>query len=187
VIGAGQTNMLMSNFLKKYKFHDVTVFNRTLEKAQLLADRLSGKAYTLEELNTYSNGFDIMIICTGSTAKFIDATIYKQLLQGDTDQKIIVDLSVPSNIDQEVFADNDINYIAIESLKKLAADNLAFRKSEISKVKEILAERVVEFREVYRQREIERDFSHLIEEMMSYMEKKCIAVPIKKAKQDQNV
>ncbi len=215
VIGAGQTNLLMSNFLKKYKFQDVVVFNRTLEKAQLLADRFTGNAIALDDLKTYQKGFDIMIICTGSTAKFVDSNLYAQLLQGDTDQKIIVDLSVPSNIDKGVFADHDINYIEIESLKKLAADNLAFRKNEISKVKEILAERVIEFKEVYRQREIERDYSHipqqikavkekainvvfkkqleavdpnarlLIEEMMAYMEKKCIAVPIKKAKQDQ--
>lgn len=214
VIGAGQTNILMSNFLKKYEFiKEVSVFNRTLDNAQSLADRLQGQGYTLDALSTFKGGFDIIIICTGSTEKFVDSTLYTQLLQGESDQKIIVDLSVPSNIDRSVLADNDINYIEIESLKKLAADNLAFRKNEITKVKEILAERVTEFKEVYRQREIERDISHipvaikavkekalnvvfkkqldkvdpqtrdLIEEMMSYMEKKCIAVPIKKAKE----
>jgi len=214
VIGAGQTNILMSNFLKKYEFiKKVSVFNRTLDNAQSLADRLHGKGYTLDALSTFKGGFDIMIICTGSTEKFVDQALFTQMLQGESDQKIIVDLSVPSNIHPEVLADNDINFIEIESLKKLAADNLAFRKNEIAKVKEILAERVTEFKEIYRQREIERDISHipveikavkekalnvvfkkqldkvdpetrdLIEEMMTYMEKKCIAVPIKKAKQ----
>ncbi len=214
VIGAGQTNILMSNFLKKYEFvKEVSVFNRSLDKAQSLADRLHGQGYTLDALSTFKGGFDIMIICTGSTEKFVDSALYTQLLQGESDQKIIVDLSVPSNINRGVLAENDINYIEIESLKKLAADNLAFRKTEISKVKEILAERVTEFKEIYRQREIERDISHipvaikavkekainvvfkkqldkvdpqtrdLIEEMMCYMEKKCIAVPIKKAKE----
>lgn len=81
IIGAGQTNILMSNFLKKYKFKDIAVFNRTLEKAQELADRLNGNAYTLDGLQVFSQGFDIMIICTGSTAKFIDDTTYAQLLQ----------------------------------------------------------------------------------------------------------
>ena len=143
--------------------------------------------------------------------------MYSQLLQGETNQKIIVDLSVPSNIDDAVLTNNDIHHIEIDSLKKLAADNLAFRKNEISKVKEILAARVVEFKELYKIREIERDHSHipteikavkekalnivfkkqlekvdpdtrlLIEEMMTYMEKKCIAVAIKKAKKDQLV
>ena len=207
----------MSNFLKKYKFKDIAVFNRTLEKAEELADRLNGDAFTLDGLQRFEKGFDIMIVCTGSTAKFIDGTTYAQLLQGEKNQKIIVDLSVPSNIDENVFAHNDIHHIAIDSLKKLAADNLDFRKKEISKVKEILADRVVEFKEVYRQREIEIDHNHipteikaikekainvvykkqlenvdpetrsLIEEMMTYMEKKCIAVPIKKAKKDQLV
>ncbi len=212
IIGAGQTNVLMSNFLKKYNFKDVAVFNRTLEKAEVLAARLHGDAFTLDGLQSFKKGFDIMIICTGSTAKFIDQATYAQLLQGESNQKIIVDLSVPSNIDGAVLANNDIHYIEIDSLKKLAADNMDFRKKEISKVKEILAERVVEFKELYRIREIERDHSHipteikavkekalnvvfkkqlenvdedtrsLIEEMMTYMEKKCIAVPIKKAK-----
>ena len=215
IIGAGQTNILMSNFLKKYNFKDVAVFNRTLEKAENLASRLNGSVFTLDALQSFDKGFDIMIVCTGSTSKFIDKETYAQLLQGDTSQKTIVDLSVPSNIDADVCATNDINYIEIQSLKKLAEDNLAFRKNEIAKVKDILAERVNEFKEIYRQREIERDVSYipqeikavkekainvvfkkqldevddnarqLIEEMMTYMEKKCIAVPIKKAKQDQ--
>jgi len=215
MIGAGQTNILMSNFLKKYKFKNIAVFNRTLEKAESLAERFGGNAFTLDALETYDKGFDILIICTGSTEKFFNNSIYTQLLQKESSQKIIVDLSVPSNIDKAVLANNDIQYIEIESLKKLAANNLAFRKNEISKVKEILADRVVEFKEIYRQREIERSISHipeeikavkqrainivfkkqlasvdpktraLIEEMMTYMEKKCIAVPIKKAKQNQ--
>jgi glutamyl-tRNA reductase len=214
VIGAGQTNILMSNFLKKYDFvKEVSVFNRTLDKAQSLADKMQGQGFTLDALSTFKGGFDIMIVCTGSTEKFVDPALYTSLLQGETDQKIIVDLSVPSNIDPDVLATNDINFIEIESLKKLAADNLSFRKNEIAKVKEILADRVTEFKEIYRQREIERDISHipvaikavkdkainvvfkkqldkvdaetrdLIEEMMTYMEKKCIAVPIKKAKE----
>jgi len=214
MIGAGQTNILMSNFLKKYEFTNVTVFNRTLAKAESLAERFLGKGFSLEALNTFDQGFDIIIVCTGSTAKLIDQNMYDQLVQGDKAQKIIVDLSVPSNVDLDVIKNNNIHFIEIDSLKKLAADNMAFRKNEIVKVREILADRVVEFKEIYRQREIERNFSHipeeikavkakalnvvfkkqldavddktrqLIEEMMTYMEKKCIAVPIKKAKQN---
>ena len=74
LIGAGQTNKLVTKFLHKHSFSNVVVFNRTLEKAEGLANMVDGKAYTLDHLQEYQGGFDCMIVCTGATKALVDPT-----------------------------------------------------------------------------------------------------------------
>lgn len=45
IIGSGVTNTTMAQYLKKHKFANFTIFNRTLANAQKLADELNGKAF----------------------------------------------------------------------------------------------------------------------------------------------
>ena len=46
LIGAGQTNALAAKFLAKHHFENVTVFNRSLDKAQKIAATVNGKAFS---------------------------------------------------------------------------------------------------------------------------------------------
>ncbi|MEM6317109.1 MAG: glutamyl-tRNA reductase [Bacteroidota bacterium] len=213
LVGAGQTNTLVSKFLLKYDFTNVTVFNRSIEKAQNLAGRFDGNAFLLSELPSYREGFDCMIVCTGATKAIINKPIYQQLLGGDTSEKLIVDLSIPNNVTREVVNDFNVNYIEIEDLKQLAEDNLAFRKKEVGKAKKLLAKRIATFQKVFKQRALtkalknvpteikaikekavnevfkkdldsmDEDTKALFIKMMTYMEKKCISVPMKAAKE----
>ncbi len=212
MIGAGQTNVLVTKFLKKHGFEHLSVYNRTLEKAQKLALSMNGHADTLDQLDQHDKGFDILFVCTGATEHVISVDQYQSLLNGEKDKKIIIDLAVPRNVDHQIVKAFDTTYIEVDTLKHLADQNMAFRQKEISKVKEILNLELEAFQGLYQRRAIEKSLAHipqeikaikqkalnevfskelenvddktraLIEEMMSYMEKKCIAVPIKNAK-----
>lgn len=214
MIGAGQTNMLVTKFLKKHEFTNLKVYNRTLAKAQKLAMSMNGSAETLDQLEHFKGGFDILIICTAATESILSKEQYDYLLNGESATKIIIDLAVPRNVSEEVIKNFNVNYIEVDSLKQLAEQNLAFRQNEIHKVKNILDLQLEEFKVLYRERAIEKALSHipieikaikrkaldevfskdmakldndtkaLIEQMMTYMEKKCIAVPIKNAKKN---
>lgn len=213
LIGAGQTNTLVSKFLLKQGFQQITVFNRSYERAKILADAVSGQAHLLKDLSTYSAGFDCLIVCTGATKAIIDAPLYQQLLNGDVEEKTIVDLSIPNNVDRGVLTAFSAQYIGIEELKELAALNLEHRKQEIGIAKILLKEQIKEFQRAFKQRQIEKSMRHipaeikaikkrameevfkkdlegldeetraLFERMMTYMEKKCISVPMKAAKE----
>lgn len=212
MVGAGQTNNLVTKFLVKYNFNNVTVFNRTVEKAQDLATRLGGQAFDLSELAHFKGGFDCMIVCTGATQAIIDKPLYQKLLNGESDQKVVIDLAIPNNIDAEVVESFNLNYIEIDGLKLLAQENLAFRQKEVTKVEALLEGHLEEFDLIYRQRQITRAMQNVpteikaikehamtnvfakdietlddnarlvLEKMMAYMEKKCIGIPMKAAK-----
>lgn len=213
IVGAGQTNSLVGKFLLKYGFEDCTVFNRSLGNAQTLATTLNGEGYTLDQLPTYNKGFDILIACTGATQAVVTADLYQQLLQGETDKKILIDLSVPNNIEPTIADNFNTTYIEIDGLKELVNENLAFREKEVINVRAIIEERVTEFKKIYKGRQVELALSEvptqikairqhaitsvfknevsslddeareLINRMMSYMEKRCIAIPIQVAKE----
>jgi glutamyl-tRNA reductase len=212
LIGAGQTNALVGKFLKKYEFQNVTVFNRTLEKAERIADSLNGEAHRLSNLENFEGGFDCLIVCTGATQAVVGEEIYSQLLGSDTDKKVIIDLAVPNNVAPGVMENFNVNYIEIEGLKTLAKENLAFREKEVSSAVELLESHLDDFAIKASHRRIERalsqiptevkavrekamnevfkkeidtlddDTRHLLERMMTYMEKKCTGIPMKVAK-----
>ncbi len=213
LVGAGQTNLLVSKFLVKYEFNNVTVFNRSIEKAEKLADRFEGNAFLLSELEDYREGFDCIIVCTGATEAIIKQPLYKKIVGKDATEKLIVDLSIPNNVARDVVDNFNINYIEIEDLKQLAEQNLAFRKKEVGKAKKLLIKQINEFQKVFQQRQITKALQSvpseikaikkkamnevfkkdldalddntkaLFEKMMTYMEKKCISVPMKAAKE----
>ncbi len=213
IIGAGQTNQTMAQYLKKAPFGKVTVFNRTLSKAEELATTLKGTAKPLSELKDFNEPFDILITCTGASQPIINNRLYKQLIGKDLSQKVIVDLAVPSDLEQEVLRKNNVHYIGIENLKDEARKNLEQRQKELEVCKRLIADRISEFEQLLRERQIELSMREIpkvvkeireratkqvfskeleeldprsrevLEKMMDYMEKKYISVPMKMAKE----
>lgn len=212
MVGAGETNTKVAKFLKKKHFRNVAVFNRSIDNAAHLSQLLSAEAYHLQDLQTYDRGFDVIIVCTGATDPVITLPIYRQLLQRDTARKVVIDLSVPANVAHEVVNSFDINYIDIEKLRVSAETNLQHRRNELTAARQLLRAKLVEFQKAHQQRQLEMllhlvpkeikavkqhavdnvyakklemldDSSKaLVMEMMDYMEKKCISVPMKAAK-----
>lgn len=211
IIGSGVTNTTMAQYLKKHKFANFTVFNRTLANAQKLADELNGKAYPLSELNNYKEGFDIILTCTGSTQSVITPELYKSLVGNDTSKKVVIDLAIPNDLDAEVLNNYDVNLIAVNNLQEIAKENLKAREQELDTCKVIIEANIYEFRQILKTRKVELAMSEVpkkvkeiretanevfakelnalnpeskevLDKIISYMEKKYISVPMKMAK-----
>ena len=213
IIGAGETNKNIAQYLKKHKYSNFSVFNRTLEHAEALAKDLNGTAYPLSELENYDQGFDVIITCTGATEPIITEAIYKKLLNGDTGKKVIVDLAIPNDTAPEVVKNFPIHFIEVESLKEVARKNIQERYDELVNAEHIIEQNIKDFELVLRQREIEiamsgvpqkiKEIKHtaingifaeeinnmdensrmVLERVMNYMEKKYISVPMVMAKE----
>ncbi|MCY4781151.1 glutamyl-tRNA reductase [Sphingobacterium sp. UT-1RO-CII-1] len=213
VIGSGETNQNLTKYLKKHKYTDFVVFNRTSANAKKLAEELNAPYYSLAELGNYKRGFDVMITCTGSPEAIIDNNLYKLLLNGETDKKIIVDLAIPNDISDEVIATFPIHYIEVSSLQKIAEKNMQERRNELESADVIIQKNIAEFLPILKQRRVEvamrqvpetikeiksfalnevfaKDVDNLdpaarevLEKVINYMEKKYIKVPMVMAKE----
>lgn len=212
-VGSGETNTVLAHYFQKHQFANFTVFNRTLANAEKLAAVVKGKAFGLSELKKYHNGFDVLIVCTGSSELIIDKEIYTRLLNGDTTKKVIIDLSLPANVEEAVAQNKQVHYIDINSIRAQAEANLQLRKNEISKCEEIIGGKAEAFNALYEERRVELAFGNVpkqvkaikdlavnevfakeinlldangkevLDKVLSYMEKKYNAVTIKTAKE----
>ena len=212
IIGAGETNKNISKYLKKHKYSNFTIFNRTLDNGKVLADELAGKAFTLDALKTFKDGFDVIITCTSATEPIITNEIYNSLLNGDTSRKVIVDLAVPNDTSPEVLENNPVTFIEVHSLQEIANSNLQERYEELIFAERIIEDNIQEFKPVLKQRRVEiamrdvpikikeirntavnnifageiesmdQNSREVLERVMNYMEKKYISLPMVMAK-----
>ncbi|WP_025145964.1 glutamyl-tRNA reductase [Pedobacter jeongneungensis] len=213
IIGAGETNQNIAKYLNKHKYSNFSIFNRTLSKAETLAEELNGKAYPLAALEDFNEGFDVIITCTGSTEAIITEELYAKLLNGETGKKVIVDLAIPNDVTPAVIHNNLVHYIEVESLKEVARKNIQERYNELVHAEEIISNNITEFFSVLKQRRIELAMQEVprkikeikntaingvfadeisqmdeasrevLERVMNYMEKKYISVPMVMAKE----
>lgn len=212
IVGSGVTNSTMAKYLKKHKFANFTIFNRTLSNAQKLANELNGKAYPLSELENYKEGFDIIVTCTGAAESVITPAIYKSLVGTDKAKKVVIDLAIPNDLDTEILNNYDVNLIAINNLQEVAKENLMAREQELEACNFIIDKNVVEFQQLLKARKVELAMSEVprkvkeiretanevfakellsldaeskevLDKILSYMEKKYISVPMKLAKE----
>ncbi len=211
IIGSGVTNSTMAKYLKKHKFSNFTIFNRTVANAQKLATELNGKAFPLSELNNYKEGFDIILTCTGSAQPIITPDLYKNLVGNDTSRKVVIDLAIPNDLDVAILSQYDVNLIAVNNLQEIANENLKAREQELDTCKVIIEANIYEFRQILKTRKVELAMSEVpkkvkeiretanevfakelnalnpeskqvLDKIISYMEKKYISVPMKMAK-----
>jgi glutamyl-tRNA reductase len=212
IIGAGETNHNISKYLQKHKISNFAIFNRTKSKAESLARDLQGEAFDLEDLKNYKKGFDVIITCTSAIDPIITEDVYKSLLNGETDKKVIVDLAVPNDTCPEVIKNNPIHFIEVHSLQELANNNLQERYNELINAERIIERNILEFGPILKQRRIEiamrevpekikeirtlainsifaqdlegldQNSREVLERVINYMEKKYISVPMIMAK-----
>ena len=213
IIGSGSTNSNMCKFLKKHWFSNFVVFNRTLSNAVPLANELNASFYPLSDLANYSQGFDVLLTCTGADHNVVSLDLYEQLLQGDTDKKTVIDIAIPQDISPEVISNHNLNYLSIDFLQKISNDNLKVRVNEVAHVKKIVKTSLMSFVSLIQERNVElamidvpkqvkaitenaldevfkRDMEDLdpearevLDKVLGYVEKKYISGPMKLAKE----
>ncbi|MDG1347754.1 MAG: glutamyl-tRNA reductase [Crocinitomicaceae bacterium] len=213
IVGAGVTNTTLSRFLRKHGYTNFVVFNRTLSKGETLANDLNGAALPLSELNDYTNGFDVLISCTGADTHLVSPEIYKNILQGETDKKVVIDIAIPQDIDPAIIDNHNVHHISVSLLQKISDNNLKERSSEISHVEQIISWSLTKFNLLQKERNVElamrdvpqkvkeiksmamnevfkndldnldKESKEILEKILGYMEKKYMSVPMKMAKE----
>lgn len=212
LIGAGQIIRNFSKFLFENNFTHLTFANRTLENAESLSKSFGGRALPLSELNHFTEGFDVLITCTGAENSIINQHLYQTLLQGETSTKLVFDLAVPGDIDPGVVEHCDMQYYSMVQIKTWADQNLQFREKAIAECLPIIQTGLSDLEKILKERRIEKamisipeaikdirntaigsvfakdletldDHSRdVLEKIMNYMEKKYISIPMKMAK-----
>ena len=148
LLGTGKIGKSTSKNLVHYlKTKNITLINRTEEKAAELAKELGLKHAPIGELQKHISESDIILVATDAS----EPTILLTYLEEQND-KLILDLSIPYNVEEEIQHLPYITVVNVDQLSKMRDETLAKREAEVPKAKAIIAEHIEEFVEWHEHR-----------------------------------
>lgn len=146
LIGAGEMAELAATHLVGSGVNSLCVVNRTFARAEELAARFKGKAYSFSELIERLPEVDIVITSTGSPEPIIRARDIKDVLKKRKYKPMFfIDIAVPRDIDPDINSLDNVYLYDIDDLKEVVEENKAQRQSEAEKAREIISAEVVKF------------------------------------------
>ena len=119
---------------------DITLINRSEDKAIELAKELNLRSVGMEVLNEEINLADVIIVATNSDLPVITKNILPQ-----SKEQVLIDLSIPNNIDPVCKTISRITLVNVDDLSKINDITLQKRMAEIPKAKSIIAQHINEF------------------------------------------
>jgi glutamyl-tRNA reductase len=119
---------------------NITLVNRTEEKATRLAKEMGLKSASLNDLPVQLAKADIIFVATSSA----EPIVLCSHLEGNG-EKLILDLSIPHNVETATKQLPNVTLINVDELSKLKDETLSKREAEIPKAKVIISEHLREF------------------------------------------
>ena len=145
---------------------NITLINRSPEKAFELAKELELKTADISRLESEIEAADIILVATNAAEPVILASHVKP-----GSEKLIIDLSIPCNVEETVKHLPDVHLVNVDELSKLKDETLKMREAEVPKAKAIMAEAIDEFIEWYNMRRhvpMLKDLKSKLKELHSY-------------------
>ncbi len=145
-IGAGEMIELNAVHFAAKSPKQITVANRTLERAQVLARRFNGHAITLHELPEQLAQHDIVITCTASQLPILGKGMVERALKTRKHRPLfIVDLAVPRDVEAEVAELSDVFLYTVDDLAEAVKDGLDARLGAVKEAEVIINSGVSDF------------------------------------------
>jgi glutamyl-tRNA reductase len=135
------------NLVDYLPVNNITLINRTNQKAEQLAHELGLKYASFDTLSEEVKNADIIIVATNAETPTILAKDIR-----DHGNKVLIDLSIPYNVETQVSELPGVVLVNVDELSKLKDKTLHKRKAEVPKAKKIIAEHISDFIEWHEMR-----------------------------------
>jgi glutamyl-tRNA reductase len=121
---------------------NITLINRTEERAESLAKELQLAFAPLSDLAKEISNADIILVATGADKPTVLKIHFKS-----GDQKLVIDLSIPYNVDSQVQEFAGIQLINVDEISSIKDDIIKSREAEVPKAQKIIVNHVLAFSE----------------------------------------
>lgn len=169
LVGAGDTAELVAQHLTEHGVQQLMVANRTLERAQVVANRFQGQAHTLGELPELLPQADIVISSTASPLPIVGKGLIEKALKERKRRPILlIDLAVPRDIEEQVNELDGAYLYTVDDLQGIITENLRNREEAAEEAKVIIAEHTEAFSAWLRQLDhvdVIRDYRQRVQQM----------------------
>lgn len=128
------------NLIKHTRNEHIVLINRTKEKAEKVAGKFNLLVKDFQDLETEIARADVLIVATGA----LQPTVNKQLIP-ENKKILILDLSIPKNVDENVKDHLGVNLIHMDVLSRLTDETIERRKEAVPDALQIIEEVKNEF------------------------------------------
>lgn len=155
VVGAGEMAQLAAQGARTYGAASITCINRTLAKAQKLAEKVQAQAVDWSQLPQALAWADVVITATGCAEPIFDLDNVAAVLPAREQRPLLfVDIALPRNVAPDVTALPNVLCYDIDQLQNIVDANIAERRAAVPLVERIVAEETGRFVEWLHTREV---------------------------------
>ncbi|RWZ59915.1 glutamyl-tRNA reductase [Halobacillus fulvus] len=148
ILGAGKMGELAAKNLQGSGVRKVSVVNRTLSKAQVVADQFNGQAKTMQDLDEVLADADIVISSTGSSQYVVTKDLLEPIHKKRKGKPLFfVDIAVPRDLDPAMESLESVFLYDIDDLQGIVDANLEMRKQAAEEIELMIEAEIVEFKE----------------------------------------
>lgn len=146
VIGLGKIGKnTCKNLLAMIPGSQITLMNRTEEKAMEIAQELKGaQVASFDDKKIAIEAADVVIVATNAASPVLSAVDLK-----GNNKKILLDLSIPNNIHPDVKSNPAVTLVNVDDLSKINDQTLKKRAAEIPQAESFIIYHIHQFAEWY--------------------------------------
>jgi len=146
ILGSGKMGRLAVQQLGNKGVDQVYIMNRTVEKAEELAEISGGRAVPFWEMKEILPRVDVCICSASCVHYLIGKDLVENAMAARKGRKLVcIDISVPRNIDPAVAGIPDVFLVTIDDLDKVIQDNMQKRLAAVAQVEKIILDKAQEF------------------------------------------
>lgn len=146
LIGAGETTELVARHLADQGVKKMIVANRTVERAQTLANNFDAEAIALSDMPDRLVEADIIIASTASQLPILGKGAVERALKLRKHRPMfMVDIAVPRDIEPEVGSLDDVYLYTVDDLHEVIEEGRQSREEAAKQAEEIIENQVDHF------------------------------------------
>lgn len=150
ILGAGKMSELTAQHLTAGGAKEVYVVNRTLSRAAELADKMGGKAMSMDEAMRRLHEADIVISSTGASRFVLGREDVALAMKNRKKRPLfLIDIAVPRDIDPACADLSGVYLYDIDDLEGIVESNLEKRKQETVAIDAMIDSEMESYRQWY--------------------------------------
>lgn len=144
LVGTGKIGKVTCKNLVSLGAHKVTLVNRTRDRAEFVADRFDLDVADMESLPDQIAGADLVIVATGGNRPVVNMEHMQPSIEKSS-FKVLLDLSVPRNIDPEIGKLDFVDLANMDFLSDVTDEAYRKREENIPLVKKIVDDELTDY------------------------------------------
>ncbi|HIA64661.1 TPA: glutamyl-tRNA reductase [Candidatus Poribacteria bacterium] len=178
IIGAGEMGELAVRSLVENGASEVSVVNRTCERAERVAEMFDGTATIFDNNLDFLIETDIVISSTTAPHYLVQIEPFKKIMEKRNNRPIVmIDIAVPRDIDPRISNIENAFLYNIDDLRHIISSNVEERKQEAKTGEEIVKEEATNFNEYIKMLEADPTIKALHQHFDQIIERElCVCV-----------